>query len=77
MKKPSAAIKVGVILAFIVYGFSSIFIVPLIWTIPGFISGNRLLKGNQNSQVTSGVLALLFAGILPGILILVGHFGKK
>lgn len=74
--------KAGCILITLVFIIESIFIIPLLWTIPSFISISKINKktATQNDKVLVSVLGIIFGaflGILGGIFILVDMHNKE
>lgn len=68
--------RAGCILITIIFIFESIFIIPLLWTIPSFLSISKINKGmgTQNDKILVSVLGIVFGailGIIGGILILI------
>ncbi|MBE4703928.1 hypothetical protein [Spiroplasma platyhelix] len=68
--------RAGCILILIVFIFESIFIIPLLWTIPSFMAISRINNGlaGPNDKILVAVLGIVFGGILGiigGIFILV------
>lgn len=69
-------LKAGSILIFIVFILESILIIPLLWTIPGFILYKKVNKGEATTdqKITLAILGIIFGaalGIIGGIFILV------
>ncbi|WP_395473630.1 hypothetical protein [Spiroplasma endosymbiont of Nomada rufipes] len=69
-------LKAGSILIFIVFILESIFIIPLLWTIPGFILYKKISKGEATTdqKIALAILGIIFGaalGIIGGIFILV------
>lgn len=67
--------RAGCILIMIVFIIESIFIIPLIWTIPSFMAISRINNGyaTQNDKIMVAVLGIVFGavlGIIGGIFIL-------
>lgn len=68
--------KAGCILIMIVFIFESIFIIPLIWTVPSFMAISRINNGTAmpNDRILVSVLGIIFGailGIIGGIFILI------
>ncbi|WP_338957106.1 hypothetical protein [Spiroplasma endosymbiont of Tiphia femorata] len=69
-------LKAGSILIFIVFILESIFIIPLLWTIHGFILYKKVSKGEATTdqKIALAILGIIFGaalGIIGGIFILV------
>ncbi|BET38803.1 protein translocase subunit SecDF [Spiroplasma ixodetis] len=69
-------LKAGSILIFIIFILESIFIIPLLWTIPGFILYKKVSKGEATTdqKIALAILGIIFGavlGIIGGIFILV------
>lgn len=68
--------RAGCILITIIFIFESIFIIPLLWTIPSFMAMSRINRGlaTANDKILVAVLGIVFGavlGIIGGIFILV------
>lgn len=68
--------KAGSILILITFIIESIFIIPLFWTIPGFILYSKINKdqATEGQKMALGILGIIFGtliGIIGGILMLV------
>lgn len=75
-------LKVGSILILIIFILESIFIFPLLWTIPSFILYQKVSKGeaSEGQTVALAVLGIIFGavlGIIGGIFMLVDLFADK
>lgn len=60
----------------IVFIFESIFIIPLLWTIPSFMAISRINNGaaTPNDRILVAILGIIFGailGVIGGIFILV------
>lgn len=69
-------LKAGSILIFIIFILESIFIIPLLWTIPGFILYQKVRKGEASAdqKIALAILGIIFGaalGIVGGVLMLV------
>lgn len=69
-------LKAGSVLIFIVFILESIFIIPLLWTIPAFILYKKVSKGEATTdqKIALAILGIIFGaalGIIGGIFILV------
>lgn len=73
--------KVGSILIFIVFIIESILVIPLFWTIPGFILYSKISKekASEGQIIAFAILGIIFGGILGiigGILLLIDANNK-
>lgn len=75
-------LRAGRILIFIIFIIESIFIVPLLWTIPGFILYKKISNGEatEDHKIDLAILGIIFGaalGIVGGILMLVDLDNNK